>query len=125
MELLLTRDQKGGLMGGIKFQLTARAQLTPDESEAVKKYKMGDTVLWEKPNDGPNIQSVTSILKHRFLVPRVQVFDLINGKTIEAKDIVEILDAEEQLLSAANLFHKMLTAAKSFGGETVHQFSGQ
>ncbi len=37
MELLLTREQAGGMLGGVKFQLTAKARLTPEESDAVKK----------------------------------------------------------------------------------------
>src|SRR3712207_5738530 len=73
MELLLRRDQQGGLMGGVKFQLTAKAKLTDDESAAIKKYKMGDTILYEKPTDGPDPRSFMSLAKHRFMVPRIQV----------------------------------------------------
>jgi hypothetical protein len=122
MELLIRRDQAGGMLGGTKFQLTARAQLTADEAAAVKKYKMGDTILYEKPNEGPDRSSFLSLARHRFLVPRIQVNDLVGGKTIEAKDILEILDAEEQLKTAAEAFHKMLKAASTFGGETALKF---
>ncbi|WP_342619807.1 hypothetical protein [Rhodoferax sp. GW822-FHT02A01] len=122
MELLLTRNQKSGLVGGIKFLLTAKARLTDEELDAIKKYKLSDTLLYEKPNDGPNMHSITSMLAYRFAVPRLHVHDLVDGKTIEGKDVVEILDAEEQIIKAAEVFHKVLTAAKSFGGETVHTF---
>lgn len=122
MELLLTRDQKSGLIGGVKFLLTAKARLNSDEQEAVKRYKLSDTVLYEKPNDGPNMASTLSVLAYRFTVPRIQVSDLVNGKTIETKDVVEVLDAEKQILEAAKVFHQILSAAKSFGGETVHTF---
>lgn len=125
MELLLTRGQSGGMLGGIKFQLTAKARLTSDESGAVKKYKMGDTILYEKETDGPNPGSFLSLAKHRFMVPRIQVRDLVDGKTLETKDILEIVDAEEQLKVAAKNFHRMLTAAATFGGETVHTFSAE
>ena len=56
MELLLSRDQKNGMlgMGAIKFVLEARARLTDDEAVAVKKYKMGNSIVYEKPNDGFN-----------------------------------------------------------------------
>lgn len=125
MELLLTRDQKSGLMGGPKFLLTAKARLTSEEADAVRKYKLSDTLLYEKPTDGPNMNSTLSMLAYRFTVPRIQVHDLVNGKTIETKDVVEVLDAEQQILKAAEVFHKILTAAKSFGGETVHTFASQ
>ncbi len=123
MELLLRRDQKSGMMGGIKFLLTAKARLTDEESRAVKEYKMGDIILYEQASSGPNLTSVTSVLKHRYMVPRVQVSDLVNGKTIETKDICEVMGAEEQIMEAAGIFHKMLTAARTFGGETVHTFA--
>ena len=125
MELLLTRDQSGGMLGGVKFQLTAKAKLSEAESAAVKKYKMGDTILYEKQGERPDAGSFLSLARHRFMVPRIQVRDLVDGKSIETKDILEILDAEEQLKEAANAFHRMLNAASTFGGETVHTFTNQ
>lgn len=123
MELLLKRDQASGMLGGIKFQLTARAKLSDEESAAVKKYKMSSTILYEKQGERPDAGSFMSLARHRFLVPRIDVNDLVNGKTVEAKDILEIIDAEEQLKDAAQAFHKMLRAASTFGGETVHTFA--
>lgn len=123
MELLFKRDQKSGMMGGIKFYLTAKAKLTSAEITAVNDYKMGSLILYEKPNAGPSSDSITSAFMYRMTVPRVVVSDLVNGKTIEAKDIGEIMSAERQLKEAAEVFHQMLMAAKSFHGETVHTFA--
>lgn len=125
MELLLTRDQAGGLLGGIKFQLTAKAKLSDEEASAVKKYKMGDTILYEKQGDRPDPSSFMSLGRHRFTVPRIQVRDLVDGKTVETKDILEILDAEQQIMESAKAFSKMLRAASSFGGETAHTFADE
>lgn len=125
MELLLKKEQKSGIMGGSKFQLTAKAKLTNEEQEAIRKYKLGDTTLYEKPNDGPNMNSTMSMLAYRFTVPRISVNDLVAGKSIEAKDVVEILDAESQLVKAAEVFHQVLSATSTFGSETVHTFTAQ
>ncbi len=125
MELLLTREQAGGILGGIKFQLTAKAKLSDAEATAVKKYKMGDTILYEKQGERPDSGSFMSLARHRFMVPRIQVRDLVDGKMIETKDIAEILDAEAQLMDAAKVLHFMLQAASTFGGETVHTFTDQ
>lgn len=125
MELLLTREQAGGMLGGIKFQLTAKARLSDDESAAVKKYKMGETILYEKDAAAPDPRSFLSLARHRFTVPRIQVRDLVEGKTIETKDIAEIMDAEAQIKDAAKVFHFMLKSAASFGGETVHTFTDE
>lgn len=124
MELLLSRDQKKGMMGlgAIKFVLEAKARLTDDEAAAVKKYKMGSSIVYEKPNDGFNPRSLTSVLSHRFLVPRITVDELVTGKSIECADIVDILAAEDQIREAGKTFHAILSAARSFGGEEVVQF---
>ena len=49
MKLLLRRSQKKGMLGGsITFILDARSELTPEEKENVKKYKMGKEILYYK-----------------------------------------------------------------------------
>ena len=48
MKLLLRRDQKSGLIGKITFTLAVRAELTDTEKGNIKKYKLGDTVLYER-----------------------------------------------------------------------------
>ena len=125
MELLLKRDQASGAFGGVKFQLTAKARLSGEESAAVKKYQMGETILYEKDTAPPDPKSFLSLARHRFTVPRIQVRDLVNGKTIETKDVAEIMDAEAQIKDAAKVFHFMLKSAASFGGETVHTFTDE
>jgi hypothetical protein len=47
----------------------------------------------------------------------VSVRDLVGGKRIECKDIVEMLAVEEQLREAAKTFKQVLDAAANFGGE--------
>ena len=51
MELLLRRSQKSGLMGGVKFTLEARVELTQEEGANVRKYKMSDILLYEKGSE--------------------------------------------------------------------------
>ena len=52
-------------------------------------------------------------------VKAVSVNDLVNGKRIECKDIMEMLGAEEQIKEAARTFGAVLTAASQFGGEEI------
>jgi len=49
----------------------------------------------------------------------VSVRDLASGKTVECKDIVEMLAIEDQIKEAARTFAAVLAAAASFGGEHV------
>ncbi len=122
MKLLLKRDQKSGMMGKITFLLSVRAELTPDEKENIKKYKLGNTMLYEKMktiDPGSGLLGVASRLALKAINLTVSVSDLENGKQIECKDIVEMIAVEEQIKEAAQTFNSILTAAATFGGEEV------
>jgi len=40
MKLAIVRDQAKKLLGGVNFELRARVELTAEEAELVKKYKV-------------------------------------------------------------------------------------
>jgi hypothetical protein len=123
MKLLIRRDQKAGMMGigKIAFTLDVRAELTEDEKSALKKYKLGDTMLYEKDKivGGAGFLGAASRLALKMMTVSISVNDLQNGKRIECKDIVEMLAVEEQIKEAAQTFIAVLAAAKTFGGEEV------
>jgi hypothetical protein len=123
MKLLIRRDQKAGMMGigKIAFTLDVRAELTEDEKSALKKYKLGDTMLYEKDKivGGAGLLGAASRLALKMMTVSISVNDLQNGKRIECKDIVEMLAVEEQIKEAAQTFIAVLAAAKTFGGEEV------
>ncbi|HEX3666925.1 MAG TPA: hypothetical protein VHU23_17005 [Rhizomicrobium sp.] len=122
MKLLLRRDQRSGLLGKIIFALEVRAELSDDERQAISKYKLGDTVLYEKStiiDPGRGLLGLASRLAHKAMNISVSVRDLTNGKKLECKDIVEMLAVEEQLREAGKTFSAILIAAQRFGGEEV------
>ena len=122
MKLLLRRDQKSGFTGKITFTLAVRAELTDEEKNNIRKYKLGDEVLYsrgefkEKSNVYANF---ASIIAFRMLNLSISVDDLEKGKRVDCKDIVEMLAVEEQIKEAAQTFKAVLEAAASFGGEEV------
>ena len=123
MKLILRRDQKKGMLGGkISFSLNTRAELTPDEADHVKRYKMGDTLLYTKyemADRGKGLLGAASRLRFKMINVQVTVNDLVKGKHIECKDIVEMLAVEEQVREASKTFKQVLDAAARFGGEEV------
>lgn len=122
MKLLLRRDQKSGMLSSkITFTLTVRAELTETEKENIKKYKLGETVLYAEREivGGSGLLGVASRLAFKAINLTIQVDDLAKGKVIDAKDIVEMLAIEEHVKTAAANFKEVLDAAASFGGETV------
>jgi len=127
MKLLLRRDQKPGMlgMGKIAFTLDVRAELSEDEKANIKKYKLGETMLYQKMEvvGGSGLLGLASKLAFKMLNLTISVADLSGGKKVEVKDIVEMLAVEEQIKEAAHTFIAVLSAAKSFGGEQVVEIS--
>ena len=122
MKLLLRRNQRSGMLGKIIFTLDVRADLTPEEKGAIDKYKLGDTVLYEKStmiDPGSGLIGLASRIKHRALNMSLSVKDLAYGKKLECKDIVEMLAVEDQIREAGKTFNAVLHAASQFGGEEV------
>lgn len=123
MKLLLRRDQRSALIGSKPvFVLEVRASLSEKELADIKKYKLGDTVLYEKRpmQQGSNeYAQLGHALAWRFANLTISVNDLATGRKIECKDILEMLGAEEQLRQAAQTFKALLDAASNFGGEEV------
>ena len=48
MQLLLKRHQRTALMGGITFILDVRAELTAEERRNIRRYKLGNTLLYQR-----------------------------------------------------------------------------
>lgn len=124
MKLLLRRNQKTtGLMSKtVTFYLDVRADLTQAERNNIDAYKLGDTVLYERAtlaDPGSGLLGVASRLAHRATNLSLKVNDLVEGKRIDCKDIVEMLAIQEQIKEAAATFKQVLDAAARFGGEEV------
>lgn len=122
MKLLLRRNQKSGLIGKITFVLDVQAELTDQEKSNIAKYKLGNTMLYERAklsDPGSGLLGAASRLAFKMMNLTVSVGDLSDGKQIECKDIVEMLAVEDQIKEACQTFQAVLKAAASFGGEEM------
>jgi hypothetical protein len=107
-------------MGKPIFQLDVRAEISPEEQKYIQHYRLGDTLLYsqgEIVDPGKGLLGLASRLAFHAINISVTVHDLVNGKRIECKNIVEMLAAEEQIKEAAMTFKQVLNAATHFGGE--------
>ncbi|MGI0014779.1 MAG: hypothetical protein ACREBU_15260 [Nitrososphaera sp.] len=120
MKLLIRRSQKKGLVGGITFTLEARAELTPEEADNVKKYKMGKTMLYTNIEDRG--KGLLGWLSRAAMGIEITVDSLVNGKQVDCKDIVEMIALEEQVKEACGNFKRVLDTAAHFEGEQVIEF---
>lgn len=108
-------------MGKVIFVLEVRADLTAEERASIAKYRLGDTMLYQSHDivGGRGILGMASRLAYKAITINVSVDDLVLGKKIEVKDIVEMLAVEDQIKEAAQTFIAVLSAAAHFGGEEV------
>ena len=101
------------------------AVLSPEARHAVKHYGLGSAALYQKDLEykvSANIFLALWRLLWLWLTQkkwRVTVNDLVNGRTLTAKDVVEMLSIENDMRKAAETFAQVLRSASYFGGEEV------
>jgi hypothetical protein len=122
MNLILRRDQRASLLGKVIFQLDVRAEISSEEMVSIQRYRLGDAVLYSKSelvDRGSGLLGLASRLAFNAMNISVSVSELVSGKRVECKDIVEMLAVEEQIKEAALTFKQVLNAAVHFGGEEI------
>lgn len=126
MKLLIRRSQKSSLMGKAVFVLEVRADISAEEKQNINKYKLADTMLYERSDTrakGSGVLGFTASVAANLVLAAmnisITVADLANGRKIECKDIIEMLAVEEQIKEAAATFKQVLDAAAQFGGEEI------
>ena len=78
MKLLLTKAQSKGLLGGVKFEVKAKVELTDEESKLVRHYNLNGEMLLSK--------KFVDIFGHAHDDEmKVTVDDLILGETYKCK----------------------------------------
>ena len=120
MKLILQKDQKRSMTGKNIFVTDATAELSPGEKENLTKYKMGKTLLYTNmENRGAGL---TGMLSRAAIGVEITIDDLVNGKRVESKDIVEMLAIEEQIKQACQNFKIVLETMANFGGQEIVEF---
>ena len=113
MQLHITRDQSKGFMGGVKFELEAKVDLTQEEADLVKRYKADKAALMQK---------VVSVFGREISFD-LKVDDLVKGQSFSCNDIGDILETESNVKEACETFKTYLEVMKSFGGRETIEYS--
>jgi hypothetical protein len=124
MYLVLRRDQRKSLTGKVIFQLDVQAEIAPEELQCIQRYRLQETVLYTKnelADRGSGLLGLASRLAFKAMNISVSVNELVHGKRIECRDIVEMLAVEDQIREAAITFKQILHAATHFGGEEAFE----
>lgn len=127
MRLRLRRSQRtSGLMSKTTvFSLEARVDISDEEIDHIKKYKMGQEVLYSKERVAADrsgegtFGALARNLAAAATALTIRIDDLIKGTKIECKDIIEMISVEEQIVSACKTFKDVLASMAHFDGEEV------
>lgn len=114
MKLYIKRDQAKGLLGGVKFELSGRVELSPSEAELVRKYKVEKELLLKKDIKIP--------FTGRSISLDLTIGSLLAGQTFKCSDIAEILETENSLKQSCESFKRYIELMNQFGGEEVVEF---
>lgn len=131
MQLKIRRSQKtkGMMSKNVMFCLDARAELTPEEAENVRKYKLGSMVIYNSAKSekylnaaagasdtaGGTLKHMAALAMHRLSL-NISIDSLCEGHHIECKDLDELLGAEEAVMQGCNLLKTYLETAQTFDG---------
>ena len=110
MKLIIKRDQDKGFLGGTSFIISFHVELTPEESELIKKYKAHKEPLTYREKGGVE-------------KPELKIGDLVDGVGYKAKDITTLLNIEGLVKEACQSFKDYLEVMASFGGEKVIEYN--
>lgn len=140
MQLKLKRTQKtSGMMSkSVVFCLDARVELTPEEAENVRKYKLGSQVIYNSEASKRHLENAAyglgsgtggGVLRRAISTAmakmqlNITVDGLVRGQHVECKDLDELLGAEEAIVQACQAIKGYLDVSATFDGqETVIDF---
>lgn len=114
MKLFIKRDQASGMFGGVKFELSAKVELTSAESDVIRKYKADKEVLLKKEIKIP--------LTGKAIILDITIGSLVGGQSFKCNDIAEILEYEKNIKESCEMFKNYIVVMSSFGGQEVVEF---
>ena len=124
MKIKIKRNQKSSLMGSVVFCLDIMADLTREEGELIRRYKLEKQVVYATPESQQNLQAALggsvralgAFMLDRMVKRTFLVKDLVDGQHIECKDLAELLSTEEQVRESCANLARYLAVAQSFNG---------
>ena len=114
MKLRLNKSQRasGVMSKKVVFSLGAQVDLTAQEAEYVKKYKMGSNIVYNKDRVNPEMHDYKS---GKGIMRNLSALALnIN--------LIEMIDAEESVKSACQGMKNLLEACAGFEGEEIIEY---
>ena len=126
MELIIKKNQADKMLGGVKFEINIKVNLTTEEKEIIDKYKAGKMILHQRREKSFNEAAskaqggIVKILGANILdkiFNNITIASLIEGISFKCDNISQLLDHEIQIKEVCRGFYEYLQTMKNFGGE--------
>jgi hypothetical protein len=133
LQLKRRRSQRtaGMLSKSVMFMLDARLDLSPEEAANVRKYALGNQVIYNsaasrkhleaaaeaavRETAGSFVGQLARTAMHRLSL-NITIDGLVKGQHIECKDLDELIAAENAIIQAARATRTYLDITKTFDG---------
>lgn len=114
VQLVIKRDQAAikGMLGGHKgmqFTLAYQLFLTPEESELVEQYKLGDYPVTWKTMQGTR-------------VPGDTIGSMLRGSSETLTDVTTLVGNENTIKDACDSLPTLFEIVRTFGGQEVVEY---
>jgi RNase P subunit RPR2 len=113
--LFIERDQASRILGGVKFILKARVQLTRQELELVNKYSVKDEILYQ--------QEIRINFASKATTLTITIRVLLKGTVFKCKSLGAIQKYEVGIKEACAHFVECLELMRTFGGSETIKFT--
>lgn len=112
MQLKIYRSESKGMFGGLAFEYTITIVPNSQESALIQKYKIDKEVIYEMERN---------LLGQKWSVS-FSVGDFLKGKSAKSKNLAELIQLEEAVMSACAGVQVALSALSKIGKEEVIEF---
>jgi hypothetical protein len=127
MQIRFRRSQRmtGIMSKSTIFTLEARVDISDEELGHLKKYKLGQEIIYARErvsSDKSGESSWTGVARNLAAYATaltIRIDDLIKGTKVECKDILEMMAVQEQIVTACQTFKSILASMAYFEGEEV------
>jgi hypothetical protein len=133
VQLKMRRSQRtaGMLSKSVMFMLDARLDLTPEETANVRKYALGNQVIYNSAASRKHLEAAGTAAVQEYagsfakmlassalarMSLNITIDGLTKGQHIECKDLDELIAAENAIIQAARATRNYLEITKTFDG---------
>ena len=118
MKLVIKRSKKSGMTGKSKYELYVRADVTEEEATLIKENSLNKESVAYHDKTG-DAEGFFAILMKMMRDTNMTVDTLVRGTTFSCKNVLELMEIEDNIRDTALSLRGILEVAKKFGGEEV------